>query len=217
MAAKSGHSGQHPTNEACMSSTATSPHAPYVHWLIDCRPPSLTWSRPAPPQSNQPSLDFVDHEGDSAEATAPPHDRSVQLSTAKARWAARPRPGLPDAKVWSVSLALAVIRTLLGQRPVAQAIHSKGGPESLQLHALTAHCDLDRTSPPEEVAVLVGNKYGAWKDFGVYATVKRSEALLILTQRSESVARISHKGPLLVVAAAADGQQIGAPTGELAV
>ena len=176
-----------------MSSTATSPHAPHVHWLIQIRPPSLTWSRPAPPQSNQPTLDFVDHEGDSAEATAPPHDRSVQLSTAKARWAARPRPGLPDAKVWSVSLALAVIRTLLGQRPVAQAIHSKGGPESLQLHALTAHCDLDRTSTPDEVAALVGNKYGAGKDFGVYATVKRSEALLILTQRSESVARISHK------------------------
>jgi hypothetical protein len=54
-------------------------------------------------------------------------------------------------------------------------------------------------------------------DFGVYATVKRSEALPILTQRSESVARISHKGPLLVGAAAPDGQQIGAPTGELAV
>ena len=86
-----------------------------------------------------------------------------------------------------------------------KAIHSKGGPESLQLHALTAHCDLDRTSTSEEVAALVGNKYGAGKDFGVYATVKRSEALPILTQRSESVARISHKGPLLVVAAAADG------------
>ena len=120
--------------------------------------------------------------------------------------------------MWSARLALAVIQTLLAQRPVAQAIHSKGGPKSLQLHALTAHCDLDRTSPPEEVAVLVGNKYGAGKDFGLYATVKRPEALLVLTQRSESVARISHKGPpLLVVAAAADGQQIGAPTGELAV
>ena len=87
MAAKSGHSGQLPSNEACTSATATSPHAPYVHWLIESRPPSLTWSRPAPPQSNQPTLDFVDHEGDSAEAAAPPHDRSVRLSTAKARWA----------------------------------------------------------------------------------------------------------------------------------
>jgi hypothetical protein len=84
MAAKSGHSGQHPTDEACMSSTGTSPHAPYVHWLIQSRPPSLTWSRPGPPQSNQPPLDFVDHEGDSAEAAAP-YDRSVRLSTAKAR------------------------------------------------------------------------------------------------------------------------------------
>jgi hypothetical protein len=31
------------------------------------------------------------------------------------------------------------------------------------------------------------------------------------------VREFSHKGPLLVVAAAADGEQIGAPTGELAV
>ena len=38
----------------------------------------------------------------------------------KARWAARPRPGLPDAREWSATLALAVIQTLLGQRPVAQ-------------------------------------------------------------------------------------------------
>jgi hypothetical protein len=38
----------------------------------------------------------------------------------KARWAARPRPGLPDAREWSTALALAVIQTLLGQRPVAQ-------------------------------------------------------------------------------------------------
>jgi hypothetical protein len=184
-------------------STTTAPSStPYVHWLIESRPASLTWSRPAPPQSNQPPLDLLDHEGESAEAAAL-HDRGVRLSTVGARWAARPRPGLPDAKVWSARLALAVIQTLLGQRPVAQAIHSKGGPESLQLHALTAHCDLDRTSTPEEA--LVGKKYGAGKDFGLHATVKRSEALLVLTQRSEGVARISHKGPLLVVAAAADG------------
>jgi hypothetical protein len=102
-----------------MSSTATPPRTPYVHWLIESRPASLTWSRPAPPQSNQPPLDLLDHEGESAEAAAP-HDRDVRLSTVGARWAARPRPGLPDAQAWSARLALAVIQTLLGQRPVAQ-------------------------------------------------------------------------------------------------
>jgi hypothetical protein len=38
----------------------------------------------------------------------------------KARWASRPRPGLPDAREWSTALALAVVQTLVGQRPVAQ-------------------------------------------------------------------------------------------------
>jgi hypothetical protein len=38
----------------------------------------------------------------------------------KASWAARQRAGLPDAREWSAALALAVIQTLLGQRPVAQ-------------------------------------------------------------------------------------------------
>jgi hypothetical protein len=43
----------------------------------------------------------------------------------KARWVARQRPGLPDARAWSTTLALAVIQTLLGQRPVAQATRWK--------------------------------------------------------------------------------------------
>jgi hypothetical protein len=38
----------------------------------------------------------------------------------KARWGARQRPGLVDAGEWSITLALAIIQTLLGQRPVAQ-------------------------------------------------------------------------------------------------
>jgi hypothetical protein len=33
-----------------------------VQWLIDSGPPSVSWSRPTPPQSNQPTLDFADHE-----------------------------------------------------------------------------------------------------------------------------------------------------------
>jgi hypothetical protein len=49
------------------------------------------------------------------------------VSTAKALWAARPRPGLPDAQEWSTTLALAVIQALVGRRPVAHPILSKSG------------------------------------------------------------------------------------------
>jgi hypothetical protein len=105
--------------------TATPPSKrPSVSWLIESRPPSVSWSRPAPPQPNQPPLDFTDHESDRAEA-AGPDDRGVRVSMVKARWASRQRPGLPDAQEWSTALALAVIQTLVGRRPVAQAIRLK--------------------------------------------------------------------------------------------
>ena len=103
-----------------MSTTTTASRTPYVHWLTESRPPSLTWARPSLPESNQPLLDVVDHEQDGAEPAAS-QDRGVRLSTVRARWSARPRPGLPDPQQWSARLALAVIQTLLGQRPVAQA------------------------------------------------------------------------------------------------
>ena len=103
-----------------MSTTVASLRTYTVQWLIESRPPSVTWSRPAPPQANQPPLDFADQEPDHVEA-AVPNDRGVRVSMVKARWAARQRPGLPDAREWSTALALAVIQTLLGQRPVAQA------------------------------------------------------------------------------------------------
>jgi hypothetical protein len=102
--------------------TATAPSKlPSVSWLIESRPPSLTWARPSPPQQNQPPLDLIDHESDQAEAVAPNH-RGVRAITVKARWAARPRPGLPNAERWSATLALAIIQALLGQRSAAQAI-----------------------------------------------------------------------------------------------
>jgi hypothetical protein len=78
----------------------------------------LTWSRPSPPQSNQPPLDFADHEPD--HLIALPNDRGLRVSVVKAHWAARQRAGLPDAREWSTALALAVIQALLGQRPAAQ-------------------------------------------------------------------------------------------------
>ena len=108
------------TEEAFMSTTTASSRTPSVRWLIESRPPSLTWLRPTLPPSNQPPLDLSDHEIDRAEITRL-NDRGVRVSTVRARWAARPRRGLPDAQQWSGALALAVIQTLLGQRPVAQA------------------------------------------------------------------------------------------------
>jgi hypothetical protein len=107
-----------------MLTTTSSSRTSSVQWLIESRPPSLTWTRQSPQQSNQPPLDLIDHEFDHADDSATNH-RGVRVSTVKARWAARPRPGLPDAQEWSTTLALAVIQTLLGQRPVAQAILSK--------------------------------------------------------------------------------------------
>jgi hypothetical protein len=101
--------------------------------LIESRPPSLSWSRSSAPPSNQPALDLTDHESDAAEAATPAR-RGVRVSMVKARWAARQRPGLADAGAWSITLALAIIQTLLGQRPVAHPNRSKcalvgiGGP-----------------------------------------------------------------------------------------
>jgi hypothetical protein len=103
-----------------MMPTATAPSKrPSVSWLIESRPPSLTWARPSPPQRNQPQLDLTDQEPVYAEATAA-KDRGVRMSAVKARWAARPRPGLPEAQEWSAKLALAITQALTGQRPAAQ-------------------------------------------------------------------------------------------------
>lgn len=102
-----------------MSTTRTSPRTPSVQWLIESRPPGLTWSRPSPSQPNQPPLDLTNHEPDVAEVAAP-NDRGVRVSMVKARWAPKQRPGLPDAGEWSTSLALALTQSLLGQRSAAQ-------------------------------------------------------------------------------------------------
>ena len=101
-------------------STATTPsRTPSVQWLIESRPPGITWSRPAPSEPNQPPLDLADHENDHPE-TGAANDRGIRVSTVKAGWAVRPRPGLPDAELWSTTLALAIIQAVLGQRPAAQ-------------------------------------------------------------------------------------------------
>jgi hypothetical protein len=102
-----------------MYTTTSSSRMSSVQWLIESRPPSLTWARPSPPQLNQPQLDLIDQEPVHAEPAAA-NDRGVRMSTVKARWAARPRRGLPNAQEWSAKLALAITQTLTGQRPVAQ-------------------------------------------------------------------------------------------------
>jgi len=102
-----------------MSATTTSSGPSSVQWLVESRPPSVTWTRPAPPEANQPPLDLLEQEQDDA-PIAGPNDRGIRVTTVKARWAAPPRPGLPNASDWSTMLALAIIQAMLGQRPVAQ-------------------------------------------------------------------------------------------------
>ena len=111
--------------EGCVQRGEQSLRAPlsrtsYVQWLIESRPPSLTWSRSSPPQPNQPPLDLTDPDVNDAAVAVLDH-RGVRVSLVKAGWAATQRPGLPDAREWSTTLALAMIQALLGQRPVAQA------------------------------------------------------------------------------------------------
>ncbi|HMG30973.1 MAG TPA: Rv3235 family protein [Jiangellaceae bacterium] len=102
-----------------MSTTTTSSRTSSVQWLIESRPPGLVWSRSTPPQPNQPPLDLTDQEANDAEVAAP-DNRGVRVSMVKAAWAAKQRSGLPDAREWSTTLALALTQALLGQRPVAQ-------------------------------------------------------------------------------------------------
>jgi Family of unknown function (DUF6459) len=99
--------------------STTTPPASYVQWLIESRPPSLTWSRSSPPPTNQPPLELIDYKPDMVEVAAP-DSRGVRVSMVKARWAATPRAGLPDGRQWSSTLALALAQSLLGQRSVAQ-------------------------------------------------------------------------------------------------
>jgi hypothetical protein len=102
-----------------MFTTRSSLRTSSVQWLIESRPPSLTWLRPAPQQRNQPPLDLAGPQPDHAETTTP-NGRGVRVSTVRARWAARPRPDLPSVEEWSSTLALGIVQALLGQRSVAQ-------------------------------------------------------------------------------------------------
>ena len=67
-----------------MSTITTSSRTSYIQWLIESRPPSLTWSRPSALQPNQPPLDLTDHETDDAEVATPLDDAPVPTQCTKA-------------------------------------------------------------------------------------------------------------------------------------
>lgn len=90
-----------------------------VRPLIDSRPPDVTWLRSdlGLARSAQPRLDLAEPAiPDPAIAPA----TGVRVTVVKARWAARPRPDLPEAAGWAATLALAVLQAVLAQRPIAQ-------------------------------------------------------------------------------------------------
>lgn len=94
-----------------------------IRRLVDGRPPAVSWlpaaSRPTAlaPSPDQPPLELGDP--DQIE-TAQPAAPGVRGRVVETRWAASPRPDLPDAAAWSTSLVVAVIQVQLAQRPVAQ-------------------------------------------------------------------------------------------------
>jgi len=101
-----------------MTAVAASPQI-RVRPLIDSRPPDVTWLRSDPglARSAQPRLDLA--EPVAPDPTSTPAT-GVRVTVVKARWAARPRPDLPDAADWAATLVLAVVQAVLAQRPIAQ-------------------------------------------------------------------------------------------------
>ncbi len=93
-----------------------------IRRLIDGRPPAVAWLPAVPqttvlPSADQPPLELGDPD---LVETVQPADPGVRGTVAGARWAARPRPDLPDAAAWSTSLVVAVIQVQLAQRPIGQ-------------------------------------------------------------------------------------------------
>ena len=89
--------------------------------LIDSRPPCIEPLRPPVLHlvPDQPPLDLrMDGSDEPDPVTAERRIGGARL--VKARWTAKPRPGLPDAVAWGSSLATAMVEALLAQRPVAQ-------------------------------------------------------------------------------------------------
>ena len=101
-----------------MSAIAPDP-AIRVRPLVESRPPGRGWH---PPEAvllitSQPRLDLM---GPAAVDVAAPSGRDIARTVVQATWTVRPRRDLPDAGEWGAVLALAVVQTLLAQRPIAQ-------------------------------------------------------------------------------------------------
>jgi hypothetical protein len=89
-----------------------------VRPLTESRPPAVSWE-PSPRWTvppEQPALDFSEPDAVNLARPRP----GVRATVVRARWTARPRPGLPDAAEWSATLVVALFQALLGQRPIAQ-------------------------------------------------------------------------------------------------
>jgi hypothetical protein len=108
---------------------ATAP--PPVRPLTESRPPGWTWPSAVsvPADRNQPTLDLTaDASGTLGglaraarfDVSGRPDPVGVQVTLVRARWCARQSRRLPDARTWSTSLALALVETLHGHRPIAQ-------------------------------------------------------------------------------------------------
>lgn len=99
--------------------SVSTPSVLRVRPLVESRPPAVSWHpaaiRSVP--SDQPALDLT--EPGRLDPTQP-RGPGVRATVVRARWTARPRPGLPDAGGWSASLVVAVVQALLAQRPIAQ-------------------------------------------------------------------------------------------------
>jgi hypothetical protein len=104
-----------------MSLTSVVVRPAAVRPLIESRPPCADPSRPPVRHlvPDQPPLDLWEGAGDEPDP-APADRRTGGARLVKARWTAKPRPGLPDAVAWGSSLATAMVEALLAQRPVAQ-------------------------------------------------------------------------------------------------
>lgn len=90
-----------------------------VRPLAESRPPAVSWGPPAFPAvpPDQPALDLSEVETVDLRR---PSESGGRVTVVRARWTARPRPGLPDAGEWSASLVVAVVQAQLAQRPIAQ-------------------------------------------------------------------------------------------------
>lgn len=95
----------------------TAVRVPSVRAVSDGRPPSSTWPTSDPVARDQPRLVF--EPSATAEVDAP-RPRGYRVVTVDPPWGDRSSSGLPDPRLWSASLALALAEAVQGRRPISQ-------------------------------------------------------------------------------------------------